>query len=177
MADNFNFFSTLADIANVVGAKGSQQITLGNDFAGINARGDALQNWCWYCVPPAIYNTDDLNLDELSIGSLAAPLVWLPWYYVQSATIPDREIEVRTIQRNGHAMHFPKSYSVGDLTLTLFLDSKNVARQWLRSWSHLVVSSDNCFPLWLLLIFNLVSSECGPRTLPICAALILSLCS
>jgi hypothetical protein len=143
MADSFNFFSTAADILNVDRAKGSQSITLGNDFAGINARGDALQNWCWYCVPPAIYNTDAINLDALTVSSLAAPLVWLPWYYVQAATLPDRDIQTRTIIRNGHAMHFPQSYSVGDLTLTLFLDSKNVARQWLRSWQHLVVSVDN----------------------------------
>jgi hypothetical protein len=109
----------------------------------MNARGDALQNWCWYCVPPAIYNTDAIDIDDITISSLAAPLVWLPWYYVQAATIPDRTIQAASIQRNGHAMHFPESYSVDDLTLTLFLDSKNVARQWLRSWSHLVLSVDN----------------------------------
>jgi hypothetical protein len=140
MSDNFNFYTQGLDLANPISARGVQNITLGDSFSGIHARGDALQSWCWYCVPPLIINAEAFSNDSLVAS---APGVWLPWYYVQAATIPDRTIEKRTTQRNGHAMHFPKSYSMNELTLTLFLDSKNVARQWLRSWSEMVVSQDN----------------------------------
>jgi len=143
MDDNFPWWTTAADLLNPLWARGSQNITLGNDFSGINARGDAVQNWCWYCVPPALYRTDDISFEDITISSLAAPLIWLPWYYVTAAELPSRTIQETTIQRNGHAKHYPESYSVDDLTLTLFIDSKNVARQWLRSWEHLVLTVDN----------------------------------
>ena len=139
MADQFPFISTLQDLTNPVIARGVQNVELGNDFAGINARGDQLQSWCWYCVPPAVYNT--ANLDPTSVGG--GPVIWLPWYYVSAATLPSREISTKSVQRNGHAKQHPDSYSVGDLTLTLFMDSKNVARQYIRSWESLVLSNDN----------------------------------
>jgi len=117
--------------------------SLGDDFAGINARGDAVQSWCWYAVMPDISNTSALNAGVVSGTNVGAPLVGLPWYYVQTANLPMRQFGLDTIKRNGHSVHYAQGYEVGTLSLGLFMDSSSKAHQYLKAWQGLVLANTN----------------------------------
>lgn len=117
--------------------------SLGDDFAGINARGDAVQSWCWYAVMPDITNTSALNAGVVSGINLGQPLVGLPWYYVQTSNLPMRQFGLDTIKRNGHSVHYASSYEVGTLTLGLFMDSTSKAHQYIKAWQGLVMDNRN----------------------------------
>lgn len=116
-------------IANI-GGRGSEDV--GHSFAGMQARGDALQNWCWYCLLPSIpsANAPSLSLNTGPVGSLVS----LPWYYVQTSNLPQRVINADSTSMNGHQVHLPDSYAVPNLNLGLFMDSKNLAHRWLKAW-------------------------------------------
>lgn len=99
----------------------------GNSFAGMAARGDSLQNWSWYCLAP------DINTDN--------GLVKLPWYYVQTSNLPQRNISANSIYRNGRAVYYPENYNIADLTLGLFLDTSGLAMKWIEAWKSRVVGN------------------------------------
>jgi hypothetical protein len=128
-----------------LGASGNTSFA--DDFSGLQKRGDAIQNWCWYAVLPDITNPNALSSPSgLILGqaiSSAQPIVSLPWYYVQSANVPQREFNVESFKRNAHDVHRPNGYSVGALTLGLFMDSTNKSHQWLKAWQSLVMSNLN----------------------------------
>ena len=103
--------------------------TPGNDFAGINARSDAIQNWCWYCLMPSIQG-------QTTSASL-------PWYYVQKANLPLRTFDRDTVKRNGHDVHYAEGYKVGDLSLEFFMDSSNASQLYLYAWQSLILGNAN----------------------------------
>lgn len=121
-------------IANI-GAFG--QATPGDALRGMNARGDAMQNWCWYCLLPTLNNSNAVAIAGL------LPSVSLPWYYVTRMNAPFRTLETESIKRNSHQLHYPTGYSLPSLTLEFFLDSKSEAQAYLKSWSSLVLGQAN----------------------------------
>lgn len=92
-----------------------------NPLDGINARGEALLNFNWFCSLP-------------TIGGFS-----LPWYYVEAATPVFQQIETTQIYRNGRHESFPKSYSIPNLRLTFFLDATGLSMQYLRAWQSLIL--------------------------------------
>lgn len=112
-------------------------VTPGDALAGINAREDALQDWCWYCLPPPIDTANSITLAGMS-GQTS-----LPWYYVQKANLPWRNIQMDTTTRNGRATYYPQSYSLPDINLELFLDNSNKAMTWAKNWQGQVLANKN----------------------------------
>ena len=106
-----------------------ESAAVGDDLAGINARGDALQNWCWYALLPEIIV--DTTIEKL------------PWYYVQTTNAPQRNIAFESVTVNGHPVSYPESYSVDQLQLGLFMDSTNKAHKWLTAWQSLILGYDD----------------------------------
>lgn len=102
---------------------------LGDSYAGINSRGDALQSWNWYAILP------DINYE--------GRIVSLPWYYAQSSNIPSRSIQSNSHNVNGHPIHYPESYSVEQLQLGLFMDDSNKTQHWLKAWESTIVGTEN----------------------------------
>jgi len=92
----------------------------GDDWAGINARSDAMQNWCWYCLVP----------------TLKIPL---PWYYVTAANCPMREINQDSIFKNGHQVNYPQNYHISGLQLSFYMDSSSKAMAYLKDWQSRVL--------------------------------------
>lgn len=131
----------LSTAINSIGASGGT--TLGDDFAGINARSDAVQSWCWYAVMPDITNSNGVSLGSIAGVSVGSPSVSLPWYYVQTSNLPQRQFGLDTIKRNGHNVHYAKDYEVGTLSLGLFMDSSSKAHQYLKAWQGLVMANQN----------------------------------
>lgn len=113
-----------ANLLSNVKARGSA--SFGDGFAGINARKDAVQDWCWYCILP--------DIDGVS----------LPWYYVTSANTPYRKIVTEAIKRNGHTVNLPDSYEMsGNLQLKLFVDSSSLSYAYAKKWMSKVLADDN----------------------------------
>jgi len=141
--------STLAGAANqfVTTAGSSGGTSFGDDLSGINRRGDAVQNWCWYAVMPDVTNSNSVSLgtSPSPLGTLQGglPLVSCPWYYVQTANLPMRTISTDSFKRNGHDVHNAQSYSVGQLTLGLFMDSSSKAFEYIKAWQGLVLANAN----------------------------------
>lgn len=113
------------------------QASPGDALRGMNARGDAMQNWCWYCLLPSL--TSSSSKSFLGFKKSVA----LPWYYVQRTNTPFRTIETESIRRSSHNVVLPTSYSVGTLTLEFFMDSNNEAQNYLKTWSALVLGADD----------------------------------
>lgn len=128
------------DALDAIGATGSAG--LGDALGGINARSDALQTWNWYCVPPPITNSSAISLGSIGGTNLTSSAM-LPWYYVQTANLPFRTFQPDTIQRNGHAVIYPESYSVENLTLGLFMDSSSKSMSYISAWQGLVMANQN----------------------------------
>lgn len=97
-------------------------------FVGMNQRGDAIQNWSWYC-----------ELPELGPTPLVNGIDTLPWYYVPAATMPFRNITSAQINRLGGQRNYPENYSVDDLTLTFFVDTSNAAFKYATGWTGRVL--------------------------------------
>jgi len=111
--------------------------TYGDSLSGMNARGDAIQNWCWYCVLPVLNRNTAVSLGGVTPSSA------LPWYYVQKATLPQRSFNRESLSRNGHSAHYPDAYSVTDLLLEFFMGSDNKAQQYIKDWQGLVLGNKN----------------------------------
>jgi hypothetical protein len=126
-------------LANLSGGPG-----FGDAMRGMQARDDALQNWCWYCILPPIADGNALDIGGLvpKLGTLQ-PQVSLPWYYVQTANLPQRNIQTESVNMNGHPVFFPESYSVDQLTLGLFMDSSSKVHKWLKAWQGQVLGNVN----------------------------------
>lgn len=99
----------------------------GDSFAGIHARGDALQNWCWYALMPTVNNNGYTTE--------------LPWQYVQSGNLPERNITPSSTNFAGHPVHFPESYNVDNLQLGMFMDDTNSAQRYVQAWRELVLQN------------------------------------
>ena len=112
-------------------------VAMGDARGGMQARTDALQNWCWYCIPPAVDNVNSVELAG------AQNQVSLPWYYVQKTNLPWRAFNFDPTQRNGRQVHYPASYSVADLSMDLFLDDTNKAMMWARAWQGQMMGTAN----------------------------------
>ena len=103
------------NVANNAGAHSGT--SFGDGFAGINAREDAVQDWCWYAILPSFAGKN------------------CPWYYVTAANTPFRKINPETVKRNGHEVTSADYYSMsGNLNLKFFLDSSSKAADYLRAW-------------------------------------------
>lgn len=138
---------------DTIGAFG--QATPGDGLRGMNARSDAIQNWCWYCLLPTFTNRSAVNLSvndflpsTFSSGTPGLvstqafkPSLSLPWYYVQRSNLPFRRIETESVKRNSHMIHYPTGYSVDSLTLEFFMDSANLAQTYLKAWGAAVLNS------------------------------------
>lgn len=122
----------LSFISDLVRGQAFGTSDLANPIVGINSRGDAIQNWCWYCELPTLTETP-----------LMPANVDLPWYYVPQASIPYRNIASSQTSRSGGQRNYPDSYSVDDLTLTLFMDDTNAAMDYANSWIGRVLSPDD----------------------------------
>jgi len=136
-------------ILSSYGASGG--VNPGDALRGLNAREDAVQNWCWYCMMP------DLVSPGATLGQLAAYVtpanlgssgslsrtISLPWYYIPIANAPFRSFEADSVQRNAHPTYFPGSYSVSDLNLSFFMDSSSKAHMYLKAWQALVMSDSD----------------------------------
>ena len=101
----------------------------GDAMAGMNARGDAMQNWCWYALMPTITNSN-----AASVSGLGQPSLALPWYYVEDATLPSRLFSMKPLERNGGQANYVDGYSVGELTMSVYLDSTNKALMYFKAW-------------------------------------------
>jgi hypothetical protein len=108
----------------------------GDDLGGMNARGDAMQNWCWYCLLPSIQNAN-----AISLPFAGAPSMTLPWYYVEEATLPQRAFTHKQIDRNGHIANYVEGYTTDGLSLTFFLDSSNRSLMYLNAWCGQMVGN------------------------------------
>ena len=102
---------------------GGSNASPGNPMQGINARGDAVQDINWFCLLPEL------------------PGATLPWYYAEAAVLPFREFEVGTVYRRGHEEKFPDGYSVGDLSVTFFLDDTMASLKYITTWQSLVMAN------------------------------------
>lgn len=98
----------------------------GNALAGALQRADPLMNFSWYCILPQI--------TETVYGS-----VGLPWYYVEEANVPMREYQTRSIYREGRTKQYVSKYAVGNLTLTMYLDSKGGTWAYLKAWNAAII--------------------------------------
>ncbi len=106
----------------------------GDSFAGIHARGDAIQTWCWYALMPTV-NNNGYTTD-------------LPWQYVQSGNLPERNIASGSANFAGHPVHFPESYSVDQLQLGMFMDDTNAVQRYIQAWRELVLQNgDSNLPM------------------------------
>jgi len=129
--------TTIVDTASGLGAGLSNQsgAGYGDDFAGMQAREDAMQSWCWYAIMPLIVNQNTVAVASMN------PTASLPWYYVEDAQLPQRQIESKTVDRNGHSVSYAESYRVDGLSLTLFMDNANKAHNYLKAWQALIVGN------------------------------------
>lgn len=100
-----------------------------NPFDAIHKRGDAVQNWTWYC-----------ELPTLNATPLAPASVNLPWYYVPGVSAPLKSINAASINRSGGQRHYAENFSVDDLTLTLFMDDTNAALDYANAWQARVLA-------------------------------------
>jgi hypothetical protein len=98
----------------------------GNSLAGALARSDPLLDFNWYCLMPQINGTP--------MGS-----VGLPWYYVIEAHVPFRTYQTRTIFRQGLDKKYISKYSVGDLELTMYMDTQHNAWDYLKAWNAAII--------------------------------------
>lgn len=63
-----------------------------------------------------------------------------PWYYVEEATCPFRVFTTKSVFREGRQKHYPGDYSVGDLTLGMYMDNSNISLAYLKTWENLILS-------------------------------------
>src|SRR5690606_18912794 len=96
-----------------------------NPLYGIMQRSDPLTSTGWYCIPPYVNSAYGASQ--------------LPWYYVEEANLPNRNIETHSIFREGRQQHFPDKYSVDSLRLGFYLDAANVTLNYLRSWQAAII--------------------------------------
>ncbi len=127
--------NTPSDLISGIGSGGG--VDYGDYGNAINARSDAIQNWCWYCILPSLSN----RTATAAFGM--QPAVSLPWYYVEKANLPGRTFQLDSIARNGHKAHYAESYSVSDLSLEFFLDSSNKSYQYLKAWQGLILGNND----------------------------------
>jgi hypothetical protein len=64
----------------------------------------------------------------------------LPWSYVETANLPFRTIQTKSIFREGHDNHYPDKYSVDNLRLGIYSDSSNIAFQYIQAWNNLIIA-------------------------------------
>lgn len=137
-----NFAQGVNGLADIPGSliknfRASGGVDYGDSFAGINARGDALQNWCWYAVLPEVTNRSAFSFGRLQ------PSIAIPWYYIQTANLPRRDISTDSTQTNGHQRYYPSAYAVPELQLGFFMDTKNKAQQYLTAWESQILGTDD----------------------------------
>lgn len=99
----------------------------GNSLAGALARSDPLLSYSWYCVLP-------------DIAPLGGGPVTLPWYYVEEATPPFRNIGVRSVFFESRQKHFADSYTIDSLRLALYSDSTAKSLAYFQAWQGAVIA-------------------------------------
>lgn len=141
---------------------GSGGVSPGDALGGAQARSDPLLGCFWYCQLPIVGNTTqqgsttstgssfvDAVSNFLQSNPLSGPLggaqagvgtSQLPWYYVEDATCPFRQYSQISIFREGRERHYPSRYSVGNLRLGLYADTRNVSLQYLQAWQATVLN-------------------------------------
>jgi hypothetical protein len=93
-----------------------------NILAAAQARKDPLLNVFWYCDLPPIDG------------------VFLPWEYVEDATLPYMEVEQSSVYRAGKMYHYAGHYSLGTLSLKLYEDSAGISLRYLDAWSKAIIN-------------------------------------
>lgn len=99
----------------------------GNSLAGALARSDPLLSFNWYCVLP-------------DIAPLGGGPVTLPWYYVEEATPPFRNIGTRSLFFESRQKHFPDSYTIDALRLTMYSDSTAKSLAYWHAWQGAIIA-------------------------------------
>lgn len=132
-----------------------------NPLEGAQRRPDPIFNHDWYIempgndfgAGPATSNAlGSIIGDSLgTFGDMAAGAVGqavtegistftgLPWYYVEEATLPTRNFDVRSVFRNGHHQHYPGNYSVSPMRVTVYADAEGRALSYLNAWHQMVM--------------------------------------
>lgn len=64
----------------------------------------------------------------------------LPWYYVEEAVLPFRNFSTKSIFRDGRHRHYADTYSIDNLTLHFYLDSSNLAFQYIQTWQNAIIA-------------------------------------
>lgn len=144
---------------------GNGGIDPGNSLAGALSRPDPMLSFYWYAQLPVItlpstsiatsINTNGLGgallggvtssltngLSSALGGSVSVQnSAQLPWYFVEEATLPFRQFTVKSIFREGRERHYPDKYSVDNLRLSIYADTKNMAFTYLQAWNNTILS-------------------------------------
>lgn len=99
----------------------------GNALAGALARADPMLSFLWYAEFPPLFPKD-------------MPAQYLPWYYAEEATVPFRTYNTVSIFREGRQRHYPGTYNVDNLRISFYMDTSNVALDYLFAWHDLILS-------------------------------------
>ncbi|MGE8452058.1 MAG: hypothetical protein ACN6OP_15825, partial [Pseudomonadales bacterium] len=110
-------------------SSGPGGVPYGDALAGIMARADPMHSFNWFC-----------DLPQVNAGGFAASL---PWYYVEEATIPFRQFEMREVYREGRYKHYPGKYTVDSLRLAVYLDSDNKSLNYWQTWQNAILRPFN----------------------------------
>lgn len=112
---------------SILGFNSSSGADPGNSLAGALARTDPQMAYDWYAIMP-------------DISPLGGAPVSLPWYYAEEATVPFRAFNVLSIFREGRQRHYPGTYNVDGLRLSLYADTTGAALQYLMAWNGALLS-------------------------------------
>lgn len=137
----------------------------GDALNGALARPDPLLDFLWYCqlpvvgpsagssgAAPGVTNSSNSLSGIVSniLGSsplasamggaqFSASSSQLPWYYVEEATLPFRQVQLTSIFRDGRERHYPSKYTVGNLRLSMYGDLGNNSLQYIQAWNNAVL--------------------------------------
>jgi len=100
----------------------------GNSLAGAMARTDPMLSHLWYALMP-------------DISPIGGAPVSLPWYYVEEATVPFRNFEVKSRFYQGRHQHYPGGYSLDGLTIHIYGDTSNIGLNYLSAWNGALVQN------------------------------------
>lgn len=153
--------SALATPGTVSQLSNNGGVIPGDNLTGANARPDPMMSFTWYAQLPVISPGTTQNAAGASATSilqniassvqstLASSLggsiavsssAQLPWYYVEEASLPFRQFEVKSIFREGRDRHYPSKYSVDNLRLSIYADSQNKAFTYLQAWNNAIIT-------------------------------------
>ena len=106
------------------GGPGSSPV---NPLQGALSRADPMQSFQWYCELPTLSPP----------GRAQASL---PWNYVEEASPPFREFDVRQVYAQGRNRHYAGAYNVAQMPLHFYADIQNQSLQYLKAWQQCILA-------------------------------------